>query len=658
MKLPASNYQDGPTTVPTCWLPNGARLGRLVSVLTLALCPVAAQTKGSLSPEALYAKSKPAVITILTFDANRAPLGQGSGLIVGKNRVVTNYHVVAGSSSASIVFSDGSMTTVSAVVSASVPNDLVILETETGSRLILTLGNEIQLKEGETIYVIGAPKGLTTSLSNGLVSAFRQDHGQFLIQITAPIAPGSSGGPVLNSQGQVVGVATSRLKEGGFGFAIGASDILQLLKAPLSVKLQLSDLLPDETSPAAPGAELSSVQALFDEKKFEEAHESFTGLPDSAKNSFDGELLLCKIEQERKNYSPSFEACNAAIRLRPDASSPYALNALSSLALGDLARAEAAASKATQLSDDVYTKNLLGLIYYSEEKYDLVSKELRSDSSDTFILGLLTGAAFHKRDWEAFRRYLAKIVAAKGENNGWTLLTQGMAAERDLNWETAVDKYKKCDADSDFIDPVCLTDAAQAEVRELHYEAAKSDIDKVLSDHPRSQDAVSAGIFINLLVGNLTEADRLHGVLGEIKPANFEFTECLYYYGRNQPLLATTHCQAAIRGNENSYVAWSNAGYAALDNGDFQTATSYFAKSLQLFSASKEKHTVTQELDLWWGIITAEYFSGDKKRAKTAYRELKKTYPQFITTIELKQLPLVWSDATVRLIDKVSADLK
>lgn len=630
----------------------------MVPLLGFVHSPVAAQTKPAISAEVLYAKSKPSVITILTFDANRAPLGQGSGFIVSKNRVVTNYHVVAGSSSASIVFSDGSMTTVSAVVSGSVPKDLVVLEAETGNRTTLALGNELQLKEGESIYVIGAPKGLTTSLSNGLVSAFRQDQGQFLIQITAPIAPGSSGGPMLNNQGQVVGVATSRLKEGGFGFAIGASDIQQLLKAPLSVKIGLADLIPEETSKASPTVDLSSVQALFDDKKFQEAHDSFADLSDSEKVSFDGEVLLCKIEQERKNYSSSIEACNAAIRLRPDASAPYALNAWSSLGSGDLTGAEAAASRATQLSDDVYAKNLLGLIYYSEEKYDLASKQLPSDSSNTFVLSLLTGAAFHNRDWDAYRRYLAKVVAAKGENNGWTLFTEGIAAEKDLNWESAVDKYKKCDADNDFIDPICLTAAAQAEVRELHYDAAKSDIDKVLTAHPRSQDAVSAGIFINLIVGNVAEADRLHQVIGEIGPANVEFTDCLYYYGRNQPLLATSHCQAAIRGNENSYVVWSNAGYVALDNGDFQTATSYFSKAWQIFNASKDKHTVTQELDLGWGFVTAEYFSGDKKGAKAFYRVLKKTYPQFTTTIALKQLPLVWSDATVKLIDRVSTDLK
>jgi S1-C subfamily serine protease/Flp pilus assembly protein TadD len=635
-----------------------AKTSSVVLVLPFVSPSISAQTRESLAPEALYARCKPSVVTILTFDSNRAPLGQGSGFIVGKDRLVTNFHVVAGSSSASIVFDDGSITSVQAVISASAPKDLVVLQAETGKRPALVLGNELQLKEGETIYAIGAPKGLATSFSSGLVSAFRQDEGQFLIQITAPIAPGSSGGPLLNTQGLVVGVTTSRLKEGGFGFAAGASDIQQLLKAPLSVRLQLSDLNSEEAPAPSQASELTSVQALYDQKKFDAAQTSFAALPDSAKNSFDGEILLCKIEQERKDYKTAIDACNAAIQSRPDASVPYTLNAYSSLALGDLVRAESSASRATQLSQDQSNKNLLGLVYYVEEKYDLASKELSVDSDNPFILTLLTGIAFHEKDWDGFRSHLSKLVAVKGKDNGWTLFSTGVAAERDLKWDLAVESYKKCDADSDFIDPVCIVEAANAEIREGQYSAAKSDIDKALVAHPRNLDAVSAGMFINLVVGNLSEADRLHEILEELKPANLEFNECLYYYGRNEPLLATDHCQAAIKGNENNNTVWSNAGYVALDNGDFQTALTYFAKAWQLFYASKEKHTATEELDLWWGTIAAEYYSGDKKKAKSLYRALKKTYPQFMRTIALKQLPLVWSEGTVKLIDKVATELK
>ena len=165
------------------------------TIVFLGTLSTVAQTKRDPSPESIYAKWKGSVVTILTFDGNRAPIAQGSGFIVAKNRVATNYHVLSGSTSASIIFEDGSITAVTSVVGGSEPKDLLIVEAETGNRAPVLLGNELQLKVGEPIYAIGTPNGLSASLSSGLVSAFRQEAGQFLIQITAPIAPGSSGGP-------------------------------------------------------------------------------------------------------------------------------------------------------------------------------------------------------------------------------------------------------------------------------------------------------------------------------------------------------------------------------------------------------------------------------------------------------------------------------
>jgi tetratricopeptide (TPR) repeat protein len=630
------------------------RLYRLALLLTpLALV---AQTKDISSPQALYAKSEGSVVTILTFDANRAPLGQGSGFIVGKNRIVTNYHVIVGSTAASVIFNDGTMAAATSVTAGSAPKDLVIIEAETGARTPLTLGDELKLRVGETVYAIGAPKGLAASLSSGLVSAFREDEGQFLIQITAVIAPGSSGGPLLNTQGQVVGVTTSRLKDGGFAFAVGSGDLQHLLKAPLGVKVQLSDLISGDTD--KPTTELSAVQGLFDQKKYDEAHASFNTLPDPAKTSFDGQLLLCRIEEQRKEYRSAIQACDIAIGSEPKNSAPYGTKALALLMLGDIDQAEGAASKAEELSDQPDYKNLLGLIHYSQEKYELVPKELPSDSNNAFVLALLAGAAFHNRDYDSYRRFLAQVTSIKGTNNGWELFTEGLAAERDLNWDLAVEKYRKCDADSDFIDPICLVAVVSAEARKADYSAAKSDVDIAISRYPKNRDVLSEGMFINLLVGNPSEADRLHEAAKMSNGRENEVTECLYYYGRNQPLLATSHCQSAIRDHENDYVVWSNAGYVALDNNDFQSARSYFAKATQLFYASKQKRTVTQVLDISWGAIAAEYYTSDKKAAKNMYHAVKKQYPQFVTIGALKQLPLVWSDNTSKLIERITSDFK
>lgn len=443
--------------------------------------------------------------------------------------------------------------------------------------------------------------------------------------------------------------------------AAGAdADLLAAVRASYRRTGPASSIGPASQPPEASAAarELNVVQSMFDQKKYDDARVSFDALSAATKASFDGQLLLCQIERGRNQFRLAMEACNAAIQSRPNSSAPYSFNALSLLALGDGEQAEAAASKAAQLSDDVYYKNLLGFIYYTDEKYTLVPRQISADSNNAFLLALLTGAAFHNGDYDSFRRFRDKVTALKGAENGWALFTDAIGAEQNLNWDLALEKYKKCDADSDFIDPVCLIAAARVELTQSNYSAAKTDIDKVLSGHPRNQDAVLQGVFINLRVGDLAEAERLHQILNATKPANADFMDCLYFYARNQPLLATTHCQAAIRANENNYVVWSNAGYAALDNADFQSATSYFAKGWELFYASKDKHTVTQELDLWWGTIAAEYYSGDKKRAREMYRTLKKTYPQFATTVSLKQLPLLWSDATLQLMDKATADLK
>lgn len=175
-----------------------------------------------------------------------------------------------------MVFSDGSLATVKTVIAGSVPKDLIILEVDTGKRSSVDLGNELQLKVGETIYAIGAPKGLSSSLSSGLISAFREDEGQFLIQITAPIAPSSSGGPLFDSQGKVVGVTTSKLKDGSFGFAVGVGDVQHLLKAPLGIKLQLSDLNSTESGPS--DNDLSAVKSFLDQKKYDDASASFNNL--------------------------------------------------------------------------------------------------------------------------------------------------------------------------------------------------------------------------------------------------------------------------------------------------------------------------------------------------------------------------------------------
>ncbi len=161
---------------------------------------------------------------------------------LGPDRIVTNHHVVEGMSEAFVAFSDGKVQSVSEVIADSTEQDLIVLGVPTGQRPSLRLGDELSLVEGDTVYAIGAPKGLELSFTNGIVSSFRKSSSQFLIQSTAPIAPGSSGGPLLDKSGLVVGVTTSRITDApGIYFSVGSSDVKRLMRTPYAVTLNLAD---------------------------------------------------------------------------------------------------------------------------------------------------------------------------------------------------------------------------------------------------------------------------------------------------------------------------------------------------------------------------------------------------------------------------------
>ena len=110
--------------------------------------------------------------------------------------------------------------------------------------------------------------------------------------------------------------------------------------------------------------------------------------------------------------------------------------------------------------------------------------------------------------------------------------------------------------------------------------------------------------------------------------------------------------------NATDHTAWSNAGYVALDIGQYQDAYSDFAKAVDIYLKDTSKHTVTQEVDLTWGLMLAEYFSGHVKEAKETYGGFKKEYPDFVSITTLKQLPLIWSTQTQALIGKMQRDLR
>ena len=179
----------------------------------------------------IVASSRGAVVLLKAFDKQGQPLGLGSGFRVSDGRFVTNAHVVAGASRVEIYDESGALIGVARsadMLSTSV--DLAVLPA-TGSRNapFLRLSGAGIPQVGEPVVVIGAPEGLANTVSNGIVSAVRLLESRSLLQITAPISPGSSGGPVLNYRGEVIGVSVSILREGqNLNFAVPVTDVLAL----------------------------------------------------------------------------------------------------------------------------------------------------------------------------------------------------------------------------------------------------------------------------------------------------------------------------------------------------------------------------------------------------------------------------------------------
>ena len=232
-----------------------------LALLTLAPALCFAQTKPLKTPSNIYDQTHLSVVVIVSADREAKPTGQGSGFIVAKNRVVTNHHVIEGAGAVVIVFADGGTSEVEGIVADSTARDLTILSADTGTRPALKFGDELNVRQGDPVYAIGAPRGLELSITNGIVSGFRHIEEEFMIQNTAPIAPGSSGGPLFNSDGRVIGVTTSLLSDSpGIYFSIGAGDVRRLLRTPNIVIAPLLNPVEKNESATSASAPPPSVE--------------------------------------------------------------------------------------------------------------------------------------------------------------------------------------------------------------------------------------------------------------------------------------------------------------------------------------------------------------------------------------------------------------
>ena len=198
---------------------------------------------------ALASRALDSVVLVKNYGPTGTLAGTGSGFYVAPEMIVSNQHVVEGAHRVGVVLSDGSEIEIAGALAVDELNDLVVLKPAQPHASALNVARSDSLTVGQGVVVLGSPAGLSGTLSDGIVSAIRPEGlaeysppGEAtppVFQISAAISPGSSGSPVMNLSGEVVGVAVSQLRFGqNLNFAVPSGPLRQIIRRSEGAELR------------------------------------------------------------------------------------------------------------------------------------------------------------------------------------------------------------------------------------------------------------------------------------------------------------------------------------------------------------------------------------------------------------------------------------
>lgn len=206
---------------------NPRRVACILVLLLYAIAPALAIT-----PQEIAKRAFPSTVLIIVNDSSGQPLSLGSGFYVARGLIATNLHVLQGGANGYVKTVGQSKTyPMQGICAIDTQNDLALIAISGTIQQGLTIGNSDSVEIGEPVYAVGNPQGLEGTFSQGIVSSIRVLANGKLLQITAPISPGSSGGPVFNSKGEVIGVSVATFSEGqNLNFAVPSNYLRSLIK--------------------------------------------------------------------------------------------------------------------------------------------------------------------------------------------------------------------------------------------------------------------------------------------------------------------------------------------------------------------------------------------------------------------------------------------
>lgn len=298
----------------------------IVSLLFLTNVSQADLSGKEKTPAEIFKEYGDAVVFITAYK-NNTVLGEGSGFIVDpKGVIITNYHCIEGSSTVKVRLTNGAYYDVEGALGVDKDWDVAVLMVNAKNLPSAPLGDSDKLSVGERVVAIGNPLGLENTVSEGIISAIRgfEDNGDVVIQFTAPISPGSSGGPLFNTKGEVIGVTTLYLKEGqNLNFAVPINLVKPLLKGKKLVALAEATREARTVSPSGEAVDPEALRhsnlgdSFFSEGKFDSAireyQEAIRLQPDYAK----AHLMLGWLYWFKDLYGLTIRHCEEAVRLDP-----------------------------------------------------------------------------------------------------------------------------------------------------------------------------------------------------------------------------------------------------------------------------------------------------------------------------------------------------
>ncbi len=400
------------------------------------------QSLDILPPEAIAEKALAATVYLNTLDSNDSPLSIGSGFFVREDLIATNFHVIEGAANSTAKLIDKYTTyEIEGITATDKDNDLALLKVRIDSITPLPIGDSDAVKIGETVYVAGNPEGLEGTFSDGLISGRRDRYTTERFQMTAPISSGSSGGPVLNQRGEVIGVASASFKDGqNLNFAIPANFLISLLAGLQVVKPLIQDNAPISAS--------TYFKNGLEKRKIEDyqgAIDDFTQSIRIDPNDPGAYYFRAASKQDLGQYREAIEDYNIAIRLDPKDSYAYKSRGDTKEELGLYPEAIEDYSTAIRIDPedvDAYwyrglVKEELGLYTKAIEDYDIAIR-LNPDFSNAYC-----SRGFTKTKLEQYREAIKDYNLAIRLNRDYTnaYYFRGKAKEKLEQYKEAITDY-------------------------------------------------------------------------------------------------------------------------------------------------------------------------------------------------------------------------